>query len=343
MNTTSKHISRKSKNSSIAKFYTRKKILVTGGLGFLGSSLACTLADLGAYVTVIDSLIPGYGGNLFNIKSYEDKIKINISDVRDRYSMNYLVKDKDIMFNLAGTLSHVDSMSDPFSDLEINCVSQLSILEACRYNNPGIRIVWAGTRNQYGRARYLPVDEEHVQIPTDVNGINNIAGEQYHLLYYRVYGIKTCSLRLTNCYGPRHQMRHSRQGVLNWFIRQLIDGEKIMLYGTGEQIRDINYVDDVVNAFLFTGASNKVWGEVFNLGGDPIGLTGFVKKAIEVHGKGSYEMIEFTDDRKKIEIGDYVANWSKIEKTIGWKPQTTVESGLRKTFAFYEKYKKYYW
>lgn len=329
--------------NDVFKKYKNKSVLITGGLGFLGSSLARALVEQDAHVTIVDSLIPGYGGNLFNVDDIKDKITINISDVRDNYSMNHLVQDKDIMFNLAGTLSHVDSMSDPFTDLEINCVSQLSILEACRKHNPNIKIVWAGTRNQYGKAQYLPVDEQHPQVPTDVNGINNIAGEEYHLLYNRVYGIRACSLRLTNCYGPRHQMRHSRQGVLNWFIRQLIDGEEIKLYGEGKQIRDINYVDDVTHAFLLAGASERVWGEAFNLGGDAVSLEDFVKKAIEIFGKGTYSIIPFTKERKRIEIGDYVADYTKIKKQLGWKPIINIETGLKMTFDYYIKHKKHFW
>ncbi|MDE3077619.1 MAG: NAD-dependent epimerase/dehydratase family protein, partial [Chloroflexota bacterium] len=230
--------------------YAGHRILITGGLGFIGSTLAQRLVALGAKVTLVDSLIPQYGGNLFNIAGFEDKVTVNISDVRDQYGMNYLVRNQDFMFNLAGTLSHIDSMQDPFTDLEINCRSQLSILESCRHNNPEIRIVFAGTRGQYGRAQYAPVDERHPMKPTDVNGINNVAGESYHLLYSEAYGIRATSLRVTNTYGPRHQMRHSRQGVINWFIRQALDGQEITLYGDGKQIRDTNFVDDVVEAFL---------------------------------------------------------------------------------------------
>ena len=263
-----------------SNYYKGKNVLITGGLGFLGSTLARRLVQEGANIKIIDSLVPDYGGNLFNIKGIESNVHVNISDVRDRYSINYLVRDQDILFNLAGTLSHVDSMADPFTDLEINCTSQLSILEACRQNNPKIKIVYAGTRNQYGKAKYLPVDERHPLEPTDINGINCNAGEYYHLLYNNVYNIKACSLRMTNTFGPRHQMKHPRQGVLNWFLRQLIDGETIKLFGTGEQIRDTNYVDDVVEAFLLTGASDKVWGQVFNLGGTPVSLKEFVERAM---------------------------------------------------------------
>ena len=327
----------------VSTSYRQKKVLITGGLGFIGSTLARYLVPLGAKVTIIDSLIPQYGGNLFNINGFEKAVNVNISDVRDRYSMEYLVTNQDIIFNLAGTLSHVDSMTDPFTDLEINCTAQLSILEACRKNNPQVKIVWAGTRNQYGKAQYLPVDEKHPMEPTDVNGINNIAGEWYHLLYCKVYGIKACSLRMTNTFGPRHQMKHPRQGVLNWFVRQIIDGEKIRLYGTGEQIRDINYVDDVVEALMMCGLSDKVWGEVFNLGGLAISLKDFVEELIKVNGQGSYELMDFPTDRKAIEIGDYIANYKKIENFLGWKPKTRLSQGIRKTLNYYKKNKKYYW
>lgn len=331
------------KSNSLKKFYKNKHILITGGLGFIGSTLAVELVSLGSKVTVIDSLISDYGGNLFNIKPVQNKIKVNISDVRDRYSMNFLVKNQDILFNLAGTLSHVDSMTDPFTDLEINCTSQLSILEACRNNNPQIKIIYAGTRNQYGKAEYLPVDENHPLKPTDINGINCNAGEYYHLLYNKVYGIKACSLRLTNTYGPRHQMKHPRQGVLNWFIRQLIEGEQIKLFGTGRQIRDINFVTDVTQAFLLAGASEKVWGEVYNLGGVGVSLEDFVKTSITVLGKGSYKLVEFPSDRDKIEIGDYIADYSKIKSTLGWIPKVDLKRGIKKTIKYYEKNKKKYW
>jgi len=234
-------------------------------------------------------------------------------------------------------------MSDPFVDLEINCVSQLSILEACRFNNKDIKVVYAGTRNQYGKAKYLPVDEAHPLNPTDVNGINCIAGEKYHLLYNNVYGIKACSLRLTNTYGPRHLMKHSKQGVLSWFIRKILDGEVIELFGDGTQIRDLNFVDDVVDGFLKAGISDKVWGEVFNLGGEPISLIDFVKKVIKIYGKGKFKVVEFPENRKKIEIGDYIANYAKFKRVVGWEQKIELDLGIKKTIKFYEKNKKYYW
>lgn len=324
-------------------FFKGKKILITGGLGFIGSNLAIKLVGLGSEVVIVDSLIPGCGGNYFNIEPVKNKLIVNISDVRDRASLDHLVKGKDFLFNLAGTLSHVDSMTDPFTDLEINCVSQLSILEACRLNNPSIKILYAGTRNQYGKARYLPVDERHPLEPTDINGINCNAGEYYHILYNNVYGIKACSLRLTNTYGPRHQMRHPRQGVLNWFVRELMCNNKILLFGTGEQIRDVNFVDDVVDAFLTCAASEKSWGEVFNVGGNAVSLKEFVEEAIQVYGKGKYELKDFPTDRKKIEIGDYIADYFKIYRLMGWQPKIDLRTGLKSTFDYYKVNKENYW
>lgn len=325
------------------EYYQGKKVLITGGLGFIGSNLAIKLVEAGAEVTLIDSMIPEYGGNFFNIEPIKDKVKVNISDVRDRSSMNFLVKDIDCLFNLAGTLSHIDSMRDPFTDLEINCVSQLSILEACRWNNKDVKVVFAGTRGQYGRARYLPIDERHPTYPIDVNGINKIAGELYHLVYCQAYGIKACSLRLTNTYGPRHQMRHPRQGILNWFLRLILDNQTIKIYGDGKQIRDSNYVDDVVDAFLLAMMMEETNGEVYNIGGIPISLIDFIKKAIDIYGSGSYEFVPFPQESKIVEVGDYIADYTKFSKLTGWQPKTSLEEGISRTIEYYKKYRQYYW
>ena len=328
---------------NLASFFKEKNVSITGGLGFIGSTLAYKLVEFGAKLTIIDSLIPEYGGNLSNIRGIEDKVKVNISDVRDSSSTDYLVQGQDYVFNLAGTLSHIDSMKDPFTDLEINCVAQLSILEACRKYNPKVKIIFAGTRSQYGKPDYLPVDEKHLMHPMDVNGINNIAGEWYHILYNNVYGIKTCSLRLTNTYGPRHQMKHHRQGIINWFIRQIMDGTKVKIFGDGKQIRDTNYVDDVVEALLLAMASEKTNGEVYNLGGFPINLKEIVEKMIKIYGEGEYELVPFPSESKEIEIGDYIADYSKFKKIVGWEPKIDVDEGLTRTFEYYEKYKQCYW
>lgn len=321
-----------------------KKILITGGLGFIGSNLAIRLAKYGVDVTIVDSLIPDYGGNLFNIEEIKDKVHVNIADVRDRSSMNYLVRGKDYIFNLAGQVSHIDSMIDPFTDLEINCVSQLSILEACKNYNKDVKIVYAGTRQQYGKPNYLPVDENHLVQPTDVNGINKMAGEWYHILYCRVYGIRTTSLRITNTYGPRLLMKHNRQGFAGWFIRQVIDGERIKIFGDGSQVRDFTYVDDVVEAILLAATNEKADGDFFNLGSlEHISLLEFVKLLIELNGSGSYEIVPFPEDKKKIDIGSFYSDYSKIKNTLGWEPTIDLREGLSRTLEYYKKYKSYYW
>ena len=240
--------------------------MVTGGLGFIGSNLARRLVELEADVLLVDSLIDDYGGNLFNIDGIGDRVRVNVADIRQQSTMNYLVRDRAVIFNLAGQVSHIDSMRDPYTDLEINCRSQLSILEACRKFNPRAKVVFAGTRQVYGKPRSLQVTEDHLVRPTDVNGINKAAGEYYHLVYNNVFGVRGCSLRLTNVYGPRQLISHNRQGFIGWFIRLAIEDQTIQIYGDGSQLRDFVYVDDVVDAFLRAGATDAVNGEVFNVG-----------------------------------------------------------------------------
>jgi UDP-glucose 4-epimerase len=323
-------------------FYRGRRVLVTGGLGFIGSNLGRTLADLGARVTAVDSLLPDYGGNLFNLDGYEERIRINIADVRG-HGMEYLVKDQEVLFNLAGQVSHIDSMADPMTDLEINCRSQLSILEAVRRGNPGLKIVYAGTRQVYGRPRSLPVDETHLLQPVDVNGINKISGEFYHLVYHRVYGIRASSLRLTNTYGPRQLIKHSRQGFIGWFIRQAALGEEIQLFGDGRQRRDFNHVSDVVDAFLRAGAMDAADGEVFNLGAEqPIALVDLVKLLLDAAGGGSWRLAPFPPDRQRIDIGDFHADITKAGRVLGWKPAVGLREGLAETVAYYRRHKERY-
>ena len=328
------------REDALIKAYRDKDVLITGGLGFIGSNLAGTLVELGAHVTLIDSLIPEYGGNLFNIHGIEDKVTLNIADVRDRNAINYLVKKKDFLFNLAGQVSHTDSMTDPMTDLEINCRSQLSILEACRHNNPEIKVVFAATRQQYGRPVYLPVDEKHPQAPTDVNGINKVSGESYHLLYNNVYGIKTASLRLTNTYGPRQLMKHNRQGFVYWFIRLALEDKEIQIFGDGEQLRDFTFVDDVVDSLLLAGSSDKADGEFFNLGGEkPYSLKEFTETLLEVSGgKGGIKIVPFPEEKKKIDIGDFYADCTKIKDTLGWSPKVPLREGLLRTVEYYRRH-----
>jgi len=323
-------------------FYAGRKVLVTGGLGFIGSNLCRTLAELGAGVTAVDSLLPDYGGNLFNLCGYEDKVRINIADVRG-HGMEYLVRGQDILFNLAGQVSHLDSMQDPVTDLEINCTSQLKLLEAVRRGNPELKVVYAGTRQVYGRPLYLPVDERHLLQPVDVNGINKISGEFYHLVYHQVYGIRASSLRLTNTYGPRQLIRHNRQGFIGWFVRQAAFGEEILIFGDGQQKRDFNHVDDVVDAFLRAGAMDKADGQVFNLGDvRPLSLLSLVELLIEVAGGGRYRLVPFPPERARIDIGDFYADTAKARSVLGWDPCVPLRSGLASTIAYYRDHREHY-
>lgn len=323
---------------------SNKNVLITGGLGFIGSNLAKRLVELEANVTLVDSLIPEYGGNLWNIESIKDKVKTNISDVRDEHAMKYLIQRQDYLFNLAGQTSHVDSMVNPFPDLEINARAQLSILEACRKYNQGVKVVFASTRQMYGTPQYLPVDEKHPLAPVDVNGINKMAGEWYHLLYNNVYGIRASVLRLTNTYGPCMRVKDARQTFLGIWVRQIIEGQPLFVFGDGRQIRDFNYVDDVTDAMIACAISEEANGEIFNLGAfDPINLKDTAQLLVDVAGAGKYQLVPFPPDRKAIDIGDYYADYRKIRAKLGWQPKVGLREGLAKTIQYYREHGTHYW
>lgn len=325
-----------------ATIFKGRNVLISGGLGFIGSNLAHRLVELGAQATLVDSLIPEYGGNLFNVAGIEDRVKINISDVRDEHSMRYLVQGQDYLFNLAGQTSHMDSMQDPETDLEINCRSQLSILEVCRKYNPQIKVVFASTRQIYGKPDRLPVDENHLLRPVDVNGINKMAGEWYHILYNNVYGIRACALRLTNTIGPRMRVKDARQTFLGIWIRLLIEGKPFEVWG-GEQLRDFTYVDDAVEAFLMAAASEESNGKIFNLGGDcVISLKDLADLLIQVNGAGEYISKSYPADRKRIDIGDFFADFSRIRSALGWEPKVPLREGLIRILSFYRKHQNHY-
>lgn len=325
-------------DSSYLEFYRGRRVMITGGVGFIGSNLARQLVSLGAQVLLIDSLIPDYGGNLFNIQDITDVVRLNIADVRMQTTMETLVRGQDVIFNLAGQVSHIDSMRDPYTDLEINCRAQLSILEACRKNNRSVRVVFAGTRQVYGRPDYLPVDEKHLVRPADINGVNKAAGEYYHLLYNNVFDVRACSLRLTNVYGPRQLIKHNRQGFIGWFIRLAIEDSEIQIFGDGSQLRDFVYVDDAADAFLRAGASDVCDGGVFNVGGDePISHRDLTQLLVKVAGSGTVKFVEWPADKKRIDIGSFYSDSSRFRSTTGWQPQVSLEEGLRRTVAFYRE------
>jgi UDP-glucose 4-epimerase len=327
----------------LRRAFRGKNVLITGGLGFIGSSLARELVRLGARVTLIDSLIPEYGGNRRNIAGIERHVIVNISDIRDRHSLPIFLKGQDFLFNLAGQTSHMDSMSDPETDLEINGRAQLSLLEACRRHNPCIRIVFASTRQIYGRPDYLPVDEKHPLRPVDVNGINKLAGEQYHLLYSNVYGIKSTVLRLTNTIGPGMRIKDARQTFVGIWIKCAVQGTPFEVWG-GDQLRDFTYVDDAVGAFLRAAIDSRAVGRIFNLGGvGRVSLREAADALVAIAGKKTrYKVREFPPDRKKIDIGDFYSDGSLIKQTLGWEPHIDIHEALKRIYIYYCKEAPHY-
>jgi UDP-glucose 4-epimerase len=324
--------------------YRGRRVLITGGLGFIGSNLARRLVELGSEVVLVDSLTPQYGGNRANIRGIEDRLTVNISDVRDAHSLPSLIRGRELVFNLAGQTSHVDSLHDPFTDLDINCRSQLSILETCRHEDPEVKIVFASTRQLYGRPQYLPVDERHPLAPVDPNGVNKAAGEWYHLVYGEIYGLRCSVLRLTNTYGPRMRVKDDRQTFLGTWLRLAVEGQELLVFGDGTQRRDFTYVDDAVEAFLLAGASPEADGEVFNVGGEPpVSLRELAELLVEIAGGGSYRLVPFPEERRSIDIGDYFADDAKIRRRLGWEPRVGLREGLDRSLAYYREQGADYW
>ena len=319
--------------------YSNKNVLITGGLGFIGSNLARKLVSKGAKVTLVDSLAPEYGGNLFNIEDIKDRVASHICDVRDTPLITGLLAGQHYLFNLAGQTSHLDSMMDPQTDLDINVTAQLSILEACRKSNPGIKIVFASTRQIYGKPDYLPVGENHPLRPVDVNGINKLAGEQYHLLYSNVYGMRACALRLTNTYGPGMRIKDARQTFLGIWMRLLIEGKPIKVFGNGAQLRDFNYIDDCVEAFLLAGASDDANGKVYNLGGaEVVDLKSLASMMVDLGYGGTFDMVPFPPALRAIDIGNYYGDFGLITKELGWMPNIALKTGLKKTADYFQSH-----
>jgi UDP-glucose 4-epimerase len=325
--------------------YRGSRVLVTGGLGFIGSHLAARLVESGAVVTIVDSLIPEYGGNLYNVREIADRVRVNLSDIRDPWSIRALVRDQDFIFNLAGQVSHLDSMEDPQTDLDINGKAQLSLLEACRRVNPDVRVVFAASRQQYGRPQFVPVTEDHPLVPVDINGINLIAGESYHLLYNAVHGIRAASLRLTNTYGPHLLMKHGRQGFISVFIRRAIEGQDLDVFGDGAQLRDFTYVSDAVDAFLLAALTPKCFGRALNVGGlEPVSLLHVAELCHELAGTGGVvRRTPWPEQRAKIDIGSIYVDDARLREITGWAPSVGLREGLTKTFAFYREHGEHYW
>ncbi|MDA0746540.1 MAG: GDP-mannose 4,6-dehydratase [bacterium] len=330
--------------NDLHRVFGGRQVLITGGLGFLGSNLAIRLAQMGASVTLLDSMLPLYGGNLFNVESVKHDVHINFSDIRDRHSMNYVVQDKDYVFHLAGQVSHVDSILDPFTDVDINISGTLSVLEACRLFNAKAKIIFTGTRGQYGASVKLPVDETAPTNPKGIYAITNLAAEQIIMMYHEIHELQGICLRITNTYGPCHHMKHNRYGVANWFVRLALDGQTIPIMGDGRILRDFLYVDDLVDALLLASASESAYGHIFNVGsGVPTDFITLGDTIVRLAGSGCCKKVPFSEERKQLEPGDYYADISKIRTMLGWEPKTSLEEGLKRTIAFYRQYRHHYW
>ncbi len=321
------------------------RVLITGGMGFLGSNLAITLVNLGSKVTVVDAMIDPYGGNPFNVAPIADRITINYCDIRDPNAMNYLVRNQDFVFHLAGQVDHVLSLvQSPFDDIDINVKGTAVILEACRRFAPKAKFIYTGTRGQYGKPRSLPVAEDAPTMPLGIYELTNLTAEKMVEIYHQVHGIQAIPLRITNVYGPRGQMKHSRYGVANWFIRLALDGEPIPVFGDGKILRDFLYVDDCIEAILACAAAESTWGEIFNIGADhAYDFIALAEGVIRAVGSGSWHLTEFTPERKAQEPGSFYCDISKIYRLLGWRPKTSLDEGLTRTVSFYRQFRQHYW
>jgi UDP-glucose 4-epimerase len=316
---------------------------VTGGLGFVGSNLALALAEGGADVTVVDRRVPSHGANDRNLDGAERPIHVIEADVGDESAVRDAAARAEVIFNLAGQVSHVESMAHPLFDLETNTRSQLAFLEILRSVGSEAAVIYTSTRQIFGHPRYLPVDEDHPVSPVDVNGITKWAAEQLHLLYTELYGIRASAVRLTNVYGPRQRLAGDLQGFLPIFVRRALSGEPITVFGDGSQERDCLYVDDVVECLLLAARSPEATGEVFNVGNDErLSLRQIAEAIVDAAGSGPVESVPWPPDRDAIDIGSYYGDSSKAKRMLGWEPRTPFADGIRRTIEFYRARRSHY-
>lgn len=321
-----------------------KRVLVTGGLGFIGSNLAIRLVECGAKVTLLDAIVPGHGGNVFNINPIEGDVTVNFSDVRDEHSLNYIVRDKDYIFHLAGQNDHILSLTDPYADIDINIKGSVSLLEACRKHNPEVRLVYTGTRGEYGSVAKLPASEDTPINPKGLYELSSLTAQRVFKIYNDSHGIRSVTLRLTNIYGERAQMHHDRFGVANWFVRLALDEQTIPVFGDGSILRDFVYVGDCVEAILSSACAEEAYGEVLNVGDDhPSTFLELAKTVVDEAGSGAWELTPFSAERAAVEPGDFYSDISKIRRIVGWSPSTSLPDGLRHTIDFYRRYREHYW
>jgi nucleoside-diphosphate-sugar epimerase len=313
--------------------WTGRRVLVTGGAGFLGSNLCHELARRGARVTALDAFLFGGGANKANLEGAP--IDFVQADIREG-DLRTLCEGAEVIFNLAAQTSHMGGQRDPLSDIAVNATAQLRLIEAAREAAPDAIVVHASTRQFYGKPKYLPVDEAHPVAPTDANGISKFAGEQFWMLESRIRGRPVVSLRPTNCYGPRLRLRDARQNFLGLWIRHALEGTPFEVWG-GEQLRDLAYVDDVTEAFLLAAQTPACHGAIFNIGGSaPASLGHIADTLVRLAGPtASYGVREFPAERARIDIGSYHADDSAFRAATGWAPRIELEEGLQRCLDWY--------
>jgi len=330
--------------SDIRETFRDTNVLITGGLGFIGSTLAIKLVACGANVTLLDAMLPGHGGNLFNIEPVKSDVIVNFCDIRDEHSVNHIVRDKDYIFHLAGQNDHIVSQRDPFQDIDINVKGSLVLLEACRKSNPSARLIYTGTRGEYGSVAELPAHEDSPINPKGIYELSSLTVQKIFKIYNDNHGIQSVTLRLTNIYGERAQMLHSRFGVVNWFIRLALDNQPIQVFGDGQILRDFLHVSDCADAILMAACTEAAYGEVLNVGGDqPTSFLELVKIIIEEAGSGSWDFAPFSAERAMQEPGDFYSDISKIRRMVGWEPKVPLREGIRRTLDFYREHRGHYW
>jgi UDP-glucose 4-epimerase len=321
-----------------------RRVLITGGLGFIGSNLALRLANLGARVTLLDAMLDDHGGNLFNIRDVKERVAINFSDIRDESSLKFLIRGTDFVFHLAGQNDHVLSLTNPFLDIDINIKGTANLLEACRRHNPQVRLIYSGTRGEYGPAMMLPVNEDQAVHPRGIYELSSLTAQQLFQIYHDNHGVRSVTLRLTNTFGERAQMRHDRFGVANWFIRQALDGQTIRVFGDGSYLRDFVYVGDVVEAMLLCAVTEEAYGEVLNVGNNRAYSFRELAETIVREVDGSrWELAPFSPERGALEPGDFCSDIRKIRRIVGWSPRVCLEEGVRRTVAYYREHREHYW
>ncbi len=323
--------------------FAGKKVLITGGAGFIGSSLCLELVKRGAEVTVLDALLPLYGGNLFNLKPVIDKIKFVEGDIRDKELVNDLVRNQDFIFDLAAQVSYIDSKDLPFLDLDINCLGRLTVLEAIRVIAPATRVIFPSSRMVYGKIHSTPVKEDHPTEPLSIYGIHKLTGEKYYRYYHDTFGLDTLIVRLPNPYGIRQQMKHNKYSIVGWFLRQALDGETISIFGEGLQEMDYLYIDDVVDGLLHV-AEKGLSGEIYNLGAkERVSLVEMVDTILTETGTGKKEHVLWPENFEKNKTGSYLADTSKIERDTGWKARVSLKEGVKSMTEYYKEHKEHYW